>query len=65
MHVYDAQHNFKNSLFKVMSNMNSNFFLILKFPTSRWSAERWSMDLIGGWQIGGRWSVGWLVGGLW
>ena len=42
MHVYDAQHNFKNSLFKVMSNMNS-------FPTSRWSAERWSMDLIGGW----------------
>ena len=49
MHVYDAQHNFKNSLFKAMSNMNSNFFLILKFPTSRWSAERWSMDLIGGW----------------
>ena len=49
MHVYDAEHNFKNSLFKVMSNMNSNFFLVLKFPTGRWSVERWSMGLIGGW----------------
>ena len=40
-------------------------FLVLIFLISRWSVSRWSVHLDGGRLVGGRWSVGWLVGGPW
>ena len=40
-------------------------FLVLIFLISRSSVSRWSVHLDGGRLVGGRWSVGWLVGGPW
>ena len=53
MCVHDAEHDFKNSVFKVIGNAKYEFkfFLVLKFLTGRWSVDQWS--------------VGRLVGGLW
>ena len=65
MCVHDAEHDFQNSVFKVIGYVKYefNFFLVLKFLTSRWSFGWWSVHLVGGWLVGDRWSVvGWSVG---
>ena len=43
-----------------MSNIDSKFFLVLKFLTGGWSVH-----LVGGQLVGGQWLVGRLVGGWW
>ena len=62
MCVHDAEHDFQNSVFKVIDYVKYEFkfFLVLKFLTGRWSFVRWSVV---GWLVG-RWSVvaGRLVG---
>ena len=59
MCVHDTEHDFKNSVFKVIGYAKYEFkcFLVLKFLTGRWSVVGWSV---------GRWSVvgGWLVSGF-
>ena len=52
MCVHDAEHNFQNSVFKIIGYVKYEFrfFLVLKFLIGRGSV--------------GRWSVGRLVGGL-
>ena len=53
MRVHDAEHDFKNSVFKVIGHVKCEFkfLLVLKFLTGPWSAGRWSV-------VGGR-LVGW------
>ena len=59
MCVHDAEHDFKNSVFKliVYVKYEFKFFLVLKFLTGQCSVGRWSVHLVGGRLIGGRWSV--------
>ena len=62
MCVHDAEHDFKNSVFKVIGYVKYEFkfFLVLKFLTGRLSVGRW---LVVGWSFG-RWpvvGVGWSV----
>ena len=66
MCVDDAEHDFKNSTFKVIDYVKYEFkfFLVLKFFIVRWSVGRCSVHLVGGRLVGGRWSVGRLVGAL-
>ena len=65
MRAHDPEHDFKNSLFKVIViKYEFKFFLVLKFLTDRWSVGQWSVYLIGWSVVGSRWSVGRLVGGL-
>ena len=55
--VNNAEHDFKNSVFKVISYVKYefNFFLVLKFLTGRWSVGQWSVHVVGGRLVG--WSV--------
>ena len=68
MCVHDAQHDFKNYVFKVIGYVKYEFkfFLALNFLTGRWSVGRWSVHLVGGRLVGGRcwWSVGRFLSGL-
>ena len=59
MCVHDAEHDFQNSVFKVIGYFKCEFkfFLVLKFLTSRWSVGRCIWSVVG-------WSVGRLVGGF-
>ena len=72
MCVRDSEHDFQNSVFKVIDYVKYEFklILVLKFLTGWWSVDRWSVHLAGrrlirdwwlvvGWSVG-RWSV---VGG--
>ena len=55
MRVHDGEHDFKNSLFKVIGYVKYKFtfFLVHKFFAGRWSVK----------VVGGQWSVvGWSVG---
>ena len=54
MRVYDAEPDFKNSLFKVIGcvKYEFKFFLVFKFLTGRWSVGWWSMHLVGGRLVG-------------
>ena len=64
--VHDAEHDFKNLSLnsQVMSKINSNFSLVLKFLTGRWLVGRQSVHLVGDRLTGGRRSVGrWSVVG--
>ena len=61
MCVHDAEHDFQNSVFKVIDYVKYEFkfFLFLKFT------GRWSLHLFGGRLVGDRYSVvGWSVGRL-
>ena len=62
MRVHDAEHDFRNYLFKIIGYVKYvfKFFLVLVFLIGRWPVGRWSVLL-----VDGRWSVGRLVGGLW
>ena len=55
MCVHDAEHNFRNSIFKVIGYVKYEFkfFLVLKFLTGRWSVGRWPVHLVGGRLVGG------------
>ena len=58
--MHDAEHDYKNSVFKAIGYVKYEFkfFLALKFLTGRWSVH-----FVGGWLISGQWSVvGWSVG---
>ena len=60
MRVHDGEHDFKNSLFKVIGYVKYKFtfFLVHKFFAGRWSVGQWSVKV-----VGGQWSVvGWSVG---
>ena len=68
MCVHDAEHCFKYSVFKVIVYVQYEFkiFLVLKCLTGWWSVDHWSVHLVGGrLVVGGRWSVGRLVGARW
>ena len=59
--MHDAEHDFKDSVFKVIGHVKDEFrfFMLLKFLTGRWLVH-----LVGGRLVGGRWSVGrWLMVG--
>ena len=62
MCVHDAEHDFQNSIFKIIGYIKYEFkfFLVLKFLTGRWLVGRWSVHLVGWSMVGGRWVV-WLV----
>ena len=55
MCVHDAEHEFKISVFKVIVYVKYEFSFF-------WSSN---FLLVGGQLVGGRWSVGCLVGGRW
>ena len=54
MRLQDAEHDFKNSLFKVIGYVKYELkcFLVLKF--FYWSVGRWSVHLVRSWLIGGQ-----------
>ena len=54
MCVHDAEHDFKNSVFKVTGYVNYefNFFLVLKFLSGRWSVGQWSVHGVGARLVG-------------
>ena len=56
MCVHDAEHDFQNSVFKVIDYVKYEFrlFLVLKFLTGQSLVGRWSVHLVGGWLVGGR-----------
>ena len=59
MCVHDAEHDFKQSVFKVIVYVKYElkFFLVFKFLTGRWSVH-----FVGGRLVGSRWLVvGWSV----
>ena len=64
--VLDAEHDLKNSVFKVIGyfKYEFNFFFVLKFLTGRLSIGCWSVHLVSGRLDVGWWSVGRIVGGL-
>ena len=66
MCVHNAEHDFQNSIFKIIGYIKYEFksFLVLKFLTGRWLVGRWSVHLVGGRLVGGRRSLGCLVGGF-
>ena len=57
MCVHDAEHDFQNSVFKIIGYVKYEFkfFLVLKFLTGRWSVG-WCVWSVVGWSVG-RWSV--------
>ena len=52
MSVHDAEHGFKNSIFKVYAKYLFRFFLTIKFLRDRWSVSWWSKRLVGGRLVG-------------
>ena len=48
MRLQDAEHDFKNSLFKVIGYVKYefNFFLVLKLLTGRWLVGQWSVHVV-------------------
>ena len=60
MRVYDAELDFKYSVFKAIVYIKYEFknFLVLKFLTGWWSVDRWSVHLVNGRLVGGL-LVGW------
>ena len=54
MCVHDGEHDFQNSVFKVIVYVKYefNFFLVPKFLTGRWLVGWCSVHLVGGWLVG-------------
>ena len=54
MRVHDGEHDFKNSLFKVIGYVKYKFtfFLVHKFFAGRWSVGQWSVKVVGGQLVG-------------
>ena len=61
MSVHDAEHDFKNSVFKVILYVKYEIqiFLVLKSLTGWWLVHLVGGLLIGWWMVNGRWSVSW------
>ena len=52
MCVHDAEHDIKNSIFKVYAKYLFRFFLALKFLKGWWSVSWWLKRLVGGRLVG-------------
>ena len=56
MYLHGAEHDYKNSVVKVIVYVKYEFslFLVLKLLTGQWSVGQWPVHLVGGWLVGCR-----------